>query len=847
MKKNRMVIRFMTFSITYLSFMSLSAQRSLDSLEHVMDQNYKPFILGFSEKGKYVTVQKRYGRSNDTITVFDTKGKGRTVGDIINYKVGQVFLGDDAVFSTDPNKAEYWNLKTNRRQRYDNIKRSCVLPEARTYSILDSDNTITVYNHLGLKLYSLNDVVGNPVTDYLKNNYIIIKKRELYEIYDVSKEQPQKVYVSRNMLDHLMLSDAKNYLIAVEIESENKGSAGIAKLTVVHTAKGTVVKSSIGGWNHYENPNFIEFDNGSSLLMNSTQMIPKSKTMEIWYGNDGDLNRNQSGSDRINRYRVIKTNSGVVQDIPAGDFTNMIPTGNDRHILTFKSGALQNYESLWENADMNVYDLKTGKFAKLDIVKMLELYLSKKGNFITYKNVDNNWVIADLMTGKKNIISHQSLGLYSGNMRNPVFTNSDQDIYFESKIGLFVYSTSLNTLKLIPETENKEIKILNRTREIFDAGSGAFTRLTLPYKEPVIVEMTEKEENKTSYLKLKNYKIKKLLPSTGNKITSIYFTQNFNQSVYVEENYTVRPKLIFRDITKSKATVISESNLNDHRSQLFKLEVIRYTNSEGKPLKGLLYYPAGFEPDKKYPMVVRIYQVQSKTSNEFHIVGYNNPPAYDLKRLVESGYFVYLPDIVFGKKGTGLSALDCVNSALDAIQHRPYINTDKIGLTGHSHGGYETNFIATHSTRFAAYLSGAGNSDIVRSYFSYNYNFHSPFYWQFENGQYEMPSPFSENKELYFRNSPIHYAEKVNAPILLWAGKKDRNIAWDQVMEFFIGLKRHRKNVIALFYPNQGHTTGNTTCEGKDLYQKNMEWWDYFLKDKKEVPWINKQMKKDAF
>ena len=52
MKKNRMVIRFMTFSITYLSFMSLSAQRSLDSLDHVMDQNYKPFILGFSEKGK---------------------------------------------------------------------------------------------------------------------------------------------------------------------------------------------------------------------------------------------------------------------------------------------------------------------------------------------------------------------------------------------------------------------------------------------------------------------------------------------------------------------------------------------------------------------------------------------------------------------------------------------------------------------------------------------------------------------------------------------------------------------------------------------------------------------------
>lgn len=845
MKKNRISTLGIAFFIMHLSFISLFAQQSLDSLELVMDQNYKPFILGFSEKGKYVTVQKRYGRSNDTITVFHTRGEGRAVGDIINYKVGQVFLGDDAVFSTDPNKAEYWNLKTNQRQRYDHVKRSSVLPEVHTYSILDSDNTITVYNHLGLKSYSLSHVVGNPVTDYLRINYITIKNGDFYEIYDVSKVQPQKVYASKNQFDHLILSDAKNYLIAVEFAYENKKS-GTAKLTVIRTKDGTVVESSIPEWNQNESPKFWEFGNGSSLLMNTTHVIPKSNSMEIWYGNDGDLDRNQWGTDLFNRYRVINTSSGKIRDLAVGEFTDMIPAGNDRHILTFKSGALQNYVSSRQNADMSVYDLKTGRFTKLDIIKTLDLYLSKNGKFVAYKNMDNNWVIADLMTGTKNTLSHQLLGSQSGYMTNPVFTNIDQEIYFESKRGLFVYSTTFNTLKLIPETENKEIKIMNRGREIFSVGGGAFTRLTLSPEEPVVIEMIDKDRNKTNYLKLQNQKIKILLPSTENKITSIYFTKKFNQSVYIEENYTVRPKLMFRNIAKNETVILSESNINDHRSQQFKQEIIRFTNSEGKRLKGLLYYPASFDPSKQYPMVVRIYQIQSKISNEFPIVGYNNPPAYDLKRLVESGYFVYLPDIVFGEKGTGLSALDCVNKALDAIQDRPYINPSKIGLTGHSHGGYETNFIATHSTRFAAYLSGAGNSDIVRSYFSYNYNFHSPFYWQYENGQYEMPSPFAENKELYFRNSPINYSEKVNAPILLWAGKKDQNIAWDQVMEFFIGLKRHQKNVIALFYPNQGHAPGSTSPEGKDLYQKYMEWWDYFLKDKKEVPWINKQMKKDA-
>ncbi|WP_449397657.1 prolyl oligopeptidase family serine peptidase [Chryseobacterium wanjuense] len=42
-------------------------------------------------------------------------------------------------------------------------------------------------------------------------------------------------------------------------------------------------------------------------------------------------------------------------------------------------------------------------------------------------------------------------------------------------------------------------------------------------------------------------------------------------------------------------------------------------------------------------------------------------------------------------------------------------------MVGHSHGGYESNFIATQSKLFAAYVAGAGNSDLVRSYHSYNY------------------------------------------------------------------------------------------------------------------------------
>jgi dipeptidyl aminopeptidase/acylaminoacyl peptidase len=108
-----------------------------------------------------------------------------------------------------------------------------------------------------------------------------------------------------------------------------------------------------------------------------------------------------------------------------------------------------------------------------------------------------------------------------------------------------------------------------------------------------------------------------------------------------------------------------------------------------------------------------------------------------------------------------------------------------------------------------------------------------------------MPA-FADGKEIYVKNNPIHYVEKVNAPILLWTGREDENVPWDQTTEFFIGLKRSGKPVIALFYPKGRHAFAYNSQEKKDLYTKVMEWWDYFFKDKKNVPWINEQMKKGA-
>jgi dipeptidyl aminopeptidase/acylaminoacyl peptidase len=392
-----------------------------------------------------------------------------------------------------------------------------------------------------------------------------------------------------------------------------------------------------------------------------------------------------------------------------------------------------------------------------------------------------------------------------------------------------------------------QTSIINGDSKGISTQRGYFRKQQLNFRKAIVVKLYDPYKNLTSYVLWHNGKSETIVPPTTKRVHQLNYNKAYDWFSWVEEDYNMPPQIVFK-MDGAVGKVIYQSNKTDKAVVSLKQEIFSYNGSDGVSLKGILYYPLGYKPSVKYPMVVHIYKVQSKKAlNEYPVVSYGkaNNDGFDLRLLLENGYFVYLPDIVYGEKGPGLSALECVNNSLDALKNNASIDKSKIALIGHSHGGYETNFIATHSVRFATYVTGAGNIDIVRSYFSFNYNFHCPFYFQYENGQYEMKKSFSEDKERYFQNNPIFSVDKVNAPVLLWTGETDQNIYWEQTMEFYIGLKRNKKKVVALFYPNEGHTI-NATEASKDLGSRILEWFNYFLKDNKNAEWINKEMKEDA-
>ncbi|UCA61841.1 prolyl oligopeptidase family serine peptidase [Chryseobacterium rhizoplanae] len=230
--------------------------------------------------------------------------------------------------------------------------------------------------------------------------------------------------------------------------------------------------------------------------------------------------------------------------------------------------------------------------------------------------------------------------------------------------------------------------------------------------------------------------------------------------------------------------------------------------------------------------VVSVYELQSQNANKYLMPTYKNSRGFNERLFLESGYMVLLPDISQRNEG----ALLCKQCA-----GPPQADMKRVGLLGQSFGGYQTNFIATRSNRFAAYISGASISDVIDTSFAFNYNFYFADYWRYEDGQFRL-GDFVAQKQKYWDNNPLYYAHQVKAPMLLWTGTADKNVNPEQTRSFYDALRKYRKPVIALFYKDEMHSLTRNPAR-RDLSIRMLEWMGYFLKDQKEVSWIQKQMK----
>jgi dipeptidyl aminopeptidase/acylaminoacyl peptidase len=265
--------------------------------------------------------------------------------------------------------------------------------------------------------------------------------------------------------------------------------------------------------------------------------------------------------------------------------------------------------------------------------------------------------------------------------------------------------------------------------------------------------------------------------------------------------------------------------------------LIDYENRHGQRLQGTLTLPANYEPGKRYPMIVYFYEIMSNQHHSFPIPQYDDRP--HVATYASNGYLVLQPDVVYeiGKPGT--SALDCVTSAVKRVIDLGYADPDRVGLQGHSWGGYQSSFIVTQTDLFAAVVTGAPPTDLTSFYGTLYRSSGNIQQGITEVGQVRMGrdvTPWSAH-ELYESQSPVHNAPNITTPFLILHGTADGAVDWMQGLEFYAAARRLGKEVILLSYPDEPHHLGRRENQ-KDFQVRMRQFFDHYLKGEPAPAWM---------
>ena len=282
-----------------------------------------------------------------------------------------------------------------------------------------------------------------------------------------------------------------------------------------------------------------------------------------------------------------------------------------------------------------------------------------------------------------------------------------------------------------------------------------------------------------------------------------------------------------------------------------KAELIRFKNTDGVALTASLIKPDNFDPNKKYPMMVYIYEKLSEGVHRFVAPspgGSINPTFY-----ASNGYLVLQPDIVYTIGYPGQSALKCVLPAIQAVVDKGYVNEDGIGIQGHSWGGYQIAYMVTQTNRFKAAAPGALVANMTSAYSGIRWGTGLPRQAQYEHTQSRIGGSLWEQQMRYLENSPIFRVDRVQTPILMLHNDNDDAVPWYQGIEYYLGLRRLGKEVYMFNYNGEPHGIRKRQNQ-KDYTRRLQEFFDHKLKGapapewmEKGIPYLQREKEKEKY
>jgi len=843
---------------------------------YVSQEDYKKWsnlrITDLSNNAKWAAYSLSYETGEDTTFLKTTAGQTTTV--LPDAKNG-IFLKNNSFACLLPNNQFLiYDVENNNRICFDSItsfqtaSRNIILRKKNadsSISVLISDLKGNLLKEItNVDLYSLSPD-GNKLA------FSQHKERSYLKILDLGKKiTSTKLSVSPQIHYKIIKwhHSGKSFVMAGYPEKlKNKN---FTELLLYKTAQNKIYYYNITLDKNFAQGVFVEGRYLNSLAVSEDQsnvfFIAKdmrvspadnnTDVVQIWNSDDKDLfPRRKEYSYNNEDFHLIQwtPETGRTKRIGNKENPRVILNGNQRFALLYDPEKNKPSFKQKPDLDFSILELHSGEVSpflsgqpSIGLTKTMSF--SPNGKFLVYFK-DENWQLYSfdnkntfsLTKSIKSSFANKTTqyGVSTFPFGFAGWTQNDKSLIVYDEFDLWEFNTeSLSSIRLTQGREDNKIYRLAFYKSE-DFGIIDFKAHTLIPGENMVLNVKAADNSKSgiSFIN-KNRKVESVVYNST-YISALKKSGSGNNFIYLQEKFNVPPELISKNENQNPHTVFASNPHHKNYAWGHSL-LISYKNSKGIILNGSLFFPAGFDKAKTYPMIVNIYEKQTYRLHKYMNPTLVNGSSFNITNYTNNGYFVLLPDISYELGNPGYSALDCVTSAVKNVLAEYPINQKKIGLIGHSFGGYETNFIITQSNLFSAAISGAGLSDLSSGYLAFNQNDYLPEMWRYESFQMRMGTTLFENYSGFQKNSPISHTADVFTPLLSYTGDTDTSVDPLQSREFHMALKRLKKKHILLIYPKEDHVFTNKKNQ-IDLTLKSLEWFEYYLKDGPKSKWMEAQ------
>lgn len=356
--------------------------------------------------------------------------------------------------------------------------------------------------------------------------------------------------------------------------------------------------------------------------------------------------------------------------------------------------------------------------------------------------------------------------------------------------------------------------------------------------QTIYFRVQEKSSKKTGLYQgvlAKQPALKPVTPLGTNNFSLVGKSKSAPVLLYTKENFVASPELYaYSDAAGS--VKLATTNPQQESYNWGTAELYKWKTFNGKDAEGILYKPEGFDPAKKYPMLIYFYERVTDGLFNYNAPG-PTPSRLNIPFFVSRGYLVFTPDIAYTKGHPAKDAYNYIVSGAQALAKNKWVDAKNIGIQGQSWGGYQVMALITQTPMFKAAWAGAPVVNMTSAYGGIRWESGNNRQFQYEKGQSRIGVSLWDNPSLYIENSPLFHFPKVKTPVVIMANDADGAVPWYQGIETFTALRRLNKPVWMLNYNGEAHNLVERKNR-KDIQIRQQQFFDWLLKGEKPAKWI---------